>query len=80
MSKNTIFGLILVGIVSYLLTVILVALFGLLNSIYDKQTKMLCLEYAKRNHEMEFVPERWAIVKDLYSVDQWYESCINSNK
>ena len=46
----------------------------------DELTKRLCKEYARKDHEKEFAPERWKYLKkigDPNDVDFWYTSCIN---
>lgn len=63
-----------------LLAQLLSLLFTRMNEISEEQTKLLCWQYAVRNHEKEFVPERWERVKDLWTADQWYQSCINHSK
>ena len=46
----------------------------------DDRTKFLCREYADRNHEKEFTPERYAANKDLIDNYDWYTSCINHTR
>lgn len=64
-------------LVTALLVQVLLAIFSKLDDIYSNQTKILCAEYAARDHEKEFVPERWALVKDLYTKEDWFKSCIS---
>lgn len=73
--KNRILILCLI-LVTALLVQLLLAIFSRLDDIYSNQTKILCAEYAVRDHEKEFTPERWQLVKDLYSKEDWYDSCI----
>ena len=56
---------------------VILAIFSKLDDIYSNQTKILCAEYAVRDHEKEFVPERWALIKDLYTKEDWFKSCIS---
>lgn len=50
----------------------------------DQRTKVLCMEYALKDHEKEFTPERWAYIKtfmaDPNEVEFWYKSCINHTR
>lgn len=73
-NKILIFYLILVPA---LFVQLLIAIFSRLDDIYSNQTKILCAEYAVRDHEKEFTPERWQLVKDLYSKEDWFKSCIS---
>ena len=59
---------------------LLLLIFERMDTVSKEQTKILCWQYASRDHEKEFVPERWAIVKDLWTVEQWYQSCINHSE
>lgn len=43
----------------------------------DSITVRLCRQYAERDHEKEFTPERWELVKDMWTTEQWYGSCID---
>lgn len=72
-NKVLIFSLILVLAV---FIQVLIVMFSRLDGLYAQQTEMLCAEYANRDHEKEFVPERWSVIKDLYSPQDWYDSCI----
>ena len=56
---------------------VLLAIFSKLDDIYSNQTHILCAEYAARDHEKEFVPERWALIKELYTKEDWFKSCIS---
>lgn len=66
-------------LMSALLIQVLVVIFNKLDSLYSQQTEILCSEYANRDHEKEFVPERWQLIKDTYTPQDWYQSCINHN-
>lgn len=59
---------------------LLLLIFERMDRVSQEQTKILCWQYASRDHKKEFVPERWAIVKDLWTVEQWYQSCIKQSK
>lgn len=49
----------------------------------DERTKLLCRQYADRDHEKELSPDRWQWFKnegvDLNKDFDWYQSCINHN-
>lgn len=42
----------------------------------DEGTQKNCREYADRDHEKEFAPERYAQMKDMIINYDWYTSCI----
>lgn len=46
----------------------------------DQQTKEQCREFADRDHEKLFAPERWAKEKEMITSFDWYTSCINHVK
>lgn len=61
-------------------TVILLCYFTQPSRKPDAETKRLCMEYALRDHEKEFAPERWEYLKTIGNpndVEFWYKSCIN---
>lgn len=44
----------------------------------DDRTKLLCAEYAARDHEKEIAPERYkALGKKFFDEFDWYNSCLD---
>lgn len=75
-AKNSLLILCLI-IIMALLSGTVFAVLSRFNSVLVRQIEVLCAEYAVRDHEKEFVPERWELIKDIYSSQDWYKSCIN---
>lgn len=48
-------------------------------AIPDNQTKLLCREYANRDHEKEIAPLRWKLNSHEWKDFDWYKSCIDHN-
>jgi len=64
----------------YTILVVYITLVIHRNDDVDNTTKMLCMEYAKKDHEREIAPERWEWLKqfgDPNNVLFFYQSCLN---
>lgn len=62
-------------------TVSITSMADVSNRIIDERTKILCKEYAERDHEKEIAPERYKwLGKEFVDSFDWYGSCLDHIK